>query len=357
MKALLAAACALGATLLALAVLAVALGSSGQGGGCLAALGGTPSAGVGASAGSGRTAGSGGFLATAYGPPWGAVQGDGITATSLDLSAGPPALEVAVDPSVIALRSYVHITPNPFGTTGAFYAGDTGGAILGRHIDIYDWRGRTHQNAWGQRSVTVTPAPNPGAGHLLGGVAPVPVGSGSTEGEGAGEGAAGGGCTAGQLDGTLGLTPGQTARILPDGSATAPAGAPAAVQRAIAAGNLIHTRPYPEPDVHYGMLATLWPAYDCSGATSFVLYAARLLGPGALNSTGLESYGLPGPGRWITVYANSAHAWIVVAGIALDTANYGGSPIPAGSGPRWRAEPLANLADGSAYVVRHPPGL
>lgn len=130
-----------------------------------------------------------------------------------------------------------------------------------------------------------------------------------------------------------------------------------AVQRAIAAGNLIHTRPYPEPDVHYGTLAVLWSAYDCSGATSFVLYAAGLLGSGALNSTGLESYGLAGPGQWITVYANSAHAWIVVAGIAFDTADYGGPPIPAGSGPRWRAEPLANLGDGSAYVVRHPPGL
>ncbi len=186
----------------------------------------------------------------------------------------------------------------------------------------------------------------------------MPVGSGGSGGEGGDEGVGGGaGCTAASLDGTLGLTPGQTARILADGSATAPAQAPLAVQRAIAAGNLIHTRPYPEPDVHYGTLAVLWSAYDCSGATSFVLYAAGLLGSGALNSTGLESYGLAGPGQWITVYANSAHAWIVVAGIAFDTADYGGPPIPAGSGPRWRAEPLANLGDGSAYVVRHPPGL
>ena len=130
--------------------------------------------------------------------------------------------------------------------------------------------------------------------------------------------------------------------------------APRAVKLAIAAGNLIHTRPYPEPDVHYGTLARLWPAYDCSGATSFVLYAAGLMGPDALDSTGLESYGLPGPGRWITIYANPTHAWIVVAGIALDTAGYGGPPIPAGTGPRWRAEPLANLRDGARYVVRHP---
>jgi hypothetical protein len=61
--------------------------------------------------------------------------------------------------------------------------------------------------------------------------------------------------------------------------------------------------------------------------------------------------------RDITIYANSAHAWIVIVGIALDTADYGGPAIPAGSGPRWRTEPLANLTDGTSYVARHPPGL
>jgi hypothetical protein len=82
-----------------------------------------------------------------------------------------------------------------------------------------------------------------------------------------------------------------------------------------------------------------------------------MLGPSALDSTGLESYGLPGRGRWVTLYANPAHTWIVVAGIALDTADYGGPAIPAGSGPRWRSEPLANLRDRAQYVTRHPPGL
>jgi 3D (Asp-Asp-Asp) domain-containing protein len=38
--------------------------------------------------------------------------------------------------------SYVRIQPNPFWATSAFYVGDTGGAITGRHIDIYDWYGR-----------------------------------------------------------------------------------------------------------------------------------------------------------------------------------------------------------------------
>jgi 3D (Asp-Asp-Asp) domain-containing protein len=292
----------------------------------------------------GATGSSGSWLATAYGPPWGGIQGDGVTATGINLTAGPAMYEVAVDPSVIALGSYVYVQPNPFGTTSAFYAGDTGGAIKGDHVDIYDWRGRADQDAWGTRQVTVTPAPTPGAGNLLG---DVPISDASAT------PAAAPAC----VDATVGLSAAQTAQIEPDGSALAPASAPAAVQQAIAAGNAIHTYPYPVPDVHYGSLAQMWPAYDCSGATSFVLYEAGLLGPSAGVAADFETYGLPGPGRWISLYANSTHVWIVVAGIALDTAEYGGAPVPAGSGPRWRVDPLANLEDGEQYVVRHPPGL
>jgi 3D (Asp-Asp-Asp) domain-containing protein len=289
--------------------------------------------------------GQGGWVATAYGPPWEGIQGDGVTATGINLTAAPPMLEVAVDPGVVALGSYVHIEPNPFGTSGAFYAGDTGSAIVGRDVDIYDWRGRSDQDAWGRRAVSVTPAANPGAASLLGDL--------PATGASAAPASASSAC----LSGSVGLTAADTAQIEPDGSALAPAGAPRAVTLAIAAGNAIHTFPYPVPDVHYGSLAQTWPAYDCSGATSFVLFAAGLLSANAETSTQLESYGLAGPGRWITLYANSAHVWIVVAGIALDTAEYGGAPLPAGSGPRWRADPLANLADGSEYVVRHPAGL
>ena len=297
----------------------------------------------GARPGCGDIAAGGSWLATAYGPPWEDGNGSGITATGLNLTAGPPLLEVAVDPSVIALGSYVYVQPNPFNTTDAFYAGDTGSAILSRHVDIYDWQGRASQQAWGARTVTVTPAPRSGAANLLGAI-PTSMPT---------SGAAADTCASG----TLGLTAGETATIEQDGSALAPAGAPTPVKLAIAAGNQIHTTPYPTPDVHYGSLSALWPAYDCSGATSFALYMADLLGATAETSTGFESYGLPGPGRWITLYANSAHVWIVVAGIALDTAEYGGPPIPAGSGPRWRADPTANLQDGSSYLVRHPPGL
>ncbi len=157
--------------------------------------------------------------------------------------------------------------------------------------------------------------------------------------------------------GSLQLTPGQTAQInMQTGNASAPVDAPAPVKRAIAAANQIHTKPYPDPDVHYGSLAQLWPAYDCSGSASYVLYRAGLHSVWPDVSGTLETWAQPGPGKWITVYANSAHTWVVVAGLAFDTSNYGGPNIPTGSGPRWRQNPTGNLADGLQFVVRHPAG-
>ena len=88
-------------------------------------------------------------------------------------------------------------------------------------------------------------------------------------------GASAGGCPPGP-EGPLVLTPGPTAKILSDGSAAAPTDAPGAVKLAIAAGNQIDTKPYPVPAVHYGPLTQMWPAYDCSGAVSYVLYRAGL---------------------------------------------------------------------------------
>jgi hypothetical protein len=157
----------------------------------------------------------------------------------------------------------------------------------------------------------------------------------------------------------LALTPADDAQIQRDGSAAAPADAPAAVKLAIAAANQIHARPYsigPAP-VHYGALSSLWPAYDCSGAVSYVLYRAGLHSVWPDVSGTLERWGQAGPGRWITVYANSRHTFIDIASRAFDTANYGGPNLPAGSGPRWRQNPTGNLADGLAYVARHPAGL
>ena len=66
-------------------------------------------------------------------------------------------------------------------------------------------------------------------------------------------------------------------------------------------------------------------------------------------------YGQPGPGRWITVYANTGHVYLVVAGLRFDTSRYDtpGAPNAGESGPRWRLGPRPS----TNFVVRHPPGL
>jgi peptidoglycan hydrolase-like protein with peptidoglycan-binding domain len=143
------------------------------------------------------------------------------------------------------------------------------------------------------------------------------------------------------------------ATINSDGTATARAGAPAIVKAVIAAANQISSKPYLFAGGHQK-----WNdrGYDCSGAVSYALHGAGLLSSSE-DSTGLESYGSAGPGRWITIYADPGHTWIVVAGIAFNTAHYGGPAIPKGSGPRWLSNPTGNLADGGHYFVRHPAGL
>src|SRR5262245_36395987 len=95
------------------------------------------------------------------------------------------------------------------------------------------------------------------------------------------------------------LGPPGKATIRSDGTAVAPADAPAQIQTAIAAANAIHTLPY----VWGGGHRTFYDSgYDCSGAVSYVLHAAGLLAS-PMTSGGLaQSWGLPGKGRWITVY-------------------------------------------------------
>ena len=76
------------------------------------------------------------------------------------------------------------------------------------------------------------------------------------------------------------------------------------------------------------------------------------------DSTLLETYGDPGPGHWITIYASTNHAFIQIAGIVLDTAHW--TPTtPPGTGPRWQpASTLPQqLADGNTWTQRHPQGL
>jgi len=121
----------------------------------------------------------------------------------------------------------------------------------------------------------------------------------------------------------------------------APNLAPTAVKDSIEAANSIATTPYVWGGGHGSFESS---GYDCSGAVSYALHGGGFL-ESPLDSTGLETWGEPGPGRWITVYANAEHAWMVIDGIAFDTVG--------GPGPRWH-DPWVDSPEG--FVVRHPAG-
>jgi hypothetical protein len=143
------------------------------------------------------------------------------------------------------------------------------------------------------------------------------------------------------------------ARLLPNGLAAAPAGAPPAVAEIIAAGDQIVGKPYVYGAGHGIALSAIAPAYDCSSSVEHLLYGARLVPvtDGAASSS-LESLGAPGPGRWVTLYASSSHVFMYVAGLRWDTHDAAGAGDGSG-GIGWH--PLVRSADG--FVARHPVGL
>jgi peptidoglycan hydrolase-like protein with peptidoglycan-binding domain len=137
------------------------------------------------------------------------------------------------------------------------------------------------------------------------------------------------------------------AKLSSDGrTAIAPDSAPQEVKDAIDAANEITTKPY-----KYGGGHGKWEdsGYDCSGSVSYALHGAGLLAK-PLDSTGFMSWEAAGKGQWITTYANSGHAYAVIAGLRFDTSAAGAS---GGDGPRWRTKPRSP----SGYTARHPAGL
>jgi hypothetical protein len=147
---------------------------------------------------------------------------------------------------------------------------------------------------------------------------------------------------------TTPTAPSGTAQLQADGTAIPPADAPKQVRKAIAAANRIHRRPYIWGGGHRSFKSK---GYDCSGAVSYVLHAAGILSS-PMASGPLMRWGSPGLGSWITVYANSGHAWMTVAGLRFDTSAVGES-LNQGSGPRWRA----SMRSGTGYTPRFYPGL
>jgi len=137
----------------------------------------------------------------------------------------------------------------------------------------------------------------------------------------------------------LPVTPG----TLVEGVVAPPENAPAPVKAAIAAANRIHTLPYIWGGGHARWAS---PGYDCSGAVSYALHGAGLINT-PMDSGEMMTWGAPGKGRWITIYANAGHAFAVIDGVRWDT-----SGDSEGTGPRWHPEMVST----AGYVARHPAG-
>jgi hypothetical protein len=150
----------------------------------------------------------------------------------------------------------------------------------------------------------------------------------------------GGGLSAAETDI---CTPTAKARLLPNGMLVPPASAPARVKAVIASANKIRLKPY----IWGGGHAKWWDAgYDCSGSVSYALHGGKFL-ESPLPSGPMESWGLEGAGRWITIYANAGHAYAEIAGYRWDTSGDSGE-----TGPRWHEDLLSN----EGFVARHPAG-
>jgi peptidoglycan hydrolase-like protein with peptidoglycan-binding domain len=140
--------------------------------------------------------------------------------------------------------------------------------------------------------------------------------------------------------------PVEKAHLNSDGTVTAPADAPESVKRVIAAANKIAHKPYRYGGGHASFNDT---AYDCSGSVSYALHGAGLISSPE-DSTEFMSYGSGGGGHWITIYAESGHAYANIAGIWFDT----GAQSSSNGDDRWS---LTRASPSSGFVERHPSGL
>jgi hypothetical protein len=188
-------------------------------------------------------------------------------------------------------------------------------------------RPKVVQPVAGGGSASDAPGPDPG----LTDVGPAPTGAASK-----GTPRAAGGSTGGHVAV-------DRASALPNGVAVPPLEAPDEVKQIIEAGNIIARSPYVWGGGHGKWIDK---GYDCSGSVSFALAAAGLL-EGPLDSGRLSHWGDPGPGRWVTIYANAGHVFMEVAGVRFDT-----------SAARIRGSRWDNSGRSTAgFAVRHPPGL
>ncbi|MGH2903768.1 MAG: lytic transglycosylase domain-containing protein [Solirubrobacteraceae bacterium] len=208
-------------------------------------------------------------------------------------------------------------------------------------------------------------------------VQPIVAGGGAGVGVGGGAGARGGvgggggvgaggayGRVSGESPTPIEFIPGERAELDPaDGHlAWIPEGVPTTVQAMVVAGNELQELPY-GPGGHPDPLGA--SEEDCSSTVNYVLYRSGVRGLREIEKDNplaqdYVTWGDPGPGRWVTIYATDAptpHVFVVIAGLRLDTSHSGTDEGPNRDedGPRWRI--LGEIPTWAHWSVRHPPGL
>ena len=128
---------------------------------------------------------------------------------------------------------------------------------------------------------------------------------------------------------------------LKKGKAIPPTAAPARVERVIRWANRIRNKPYIYGGGHGSFNS---PGYDCSGAVSYALRGGRFVSS-PMASSGYMNWRNRGRGRWITVYSNPGHMYMVVAGLRFDTA------MTPGDGPGWSKSMRSTPG---SFSARHP---
>ena len=281
------------------------------------------------------------------------MNGSGVTATGLNLTAGEPAYEIAVDPSVIPLGELRARHPQPVRHPPR---------VLRRRHRRRDHRpprrhlrlarprrpgrlGRTPRHRHPRAEPRHRQPPRRDHPDRASQPAATPASSRVRD---------------ARRRGPLPLTPGQQAKILPSGLAAAPqrraAGREARDRRRQPAHlKALHLRRRARRPAHPARLRLRLLGRDQLHPPR----RRRVRAATPRTPRELESYGQPGPGAWITVYANSGHAFIAVAGIVMNTAWYAPvNPTSPDSGPRWQpASTIPAQYAGDQYggfVQRHP---
>jgi hypothetical protein len=133
------------------------------------------------------------------------------------------------------------------------------------------------------------------------------------------------------------------------GLAIIPDTAPRKLVALMHAANDVAHKPYVYGGGHGRVAGEIWTdsAYDCSGSVSYALASAGYL-DGPETSGTLMGFGKPGPGKWVTIFANEGHTFMVVAGLRFDTSGR------QNTGTRWQPADARSYA---GFTVRHPVGL